>query len=147
MSVAGDARTRRPDRALHLLLLAAERESRVGVTVCAAGVTVSGRLVSTRTFGRAMADQFATLGGMTDMDAAFADALRDLVDDAIEIAHGDRRASPDAASYAHATAFVNLAEARVVSGVGLLPAGRHGVLWRCRVADVEGWALGELIAG
>jgi hypothetical protein len=141
------AHAARPDRALHLLLLAAERESRVGVTVCAGGVTVSGRLVSTRAFGRAMADQFSTVGGITDMDAALADALRDLVDDAVDVAHGDRRAAPDAASYEHATAFIHLAEARVVSGIGLLPAGRHGVLWRCRVADVQGWALGELVAG
>jgi hypothetical protein len=72
--------------------------------------------VSTRAFGRAMADQFSTVGGITDMDAALADALRDLVDDAVDVAHGDRRAAPDAASYEHATAFIHLAEARVVSG-------------------------------
>lgn len=143
----GDGRVPRPDRALHLLLLAAERESRVGVTICAAGVTVSGRLVSTRAFGRALADQFTTVGGMTEMDPTFAESLRDLVDDAIDVAQGDRRASPDAAAYEHATAFVNVADARVVTGAGLLPAGRSGVLWRCRVADVQGWALGELTGG
>lgn len=137
----------RPDRALHLLLLAAEREARVGVTVSAGGVTVSGRLVSTRAFGRALADQFTTLGGVTDLDPAIADALRALVDDAVDVAQGDRRAAPDAEAYEHATAFVHLAEARVVSGAGLLPAGRHGVLWRCRACDVHGWALGELVAG
>ena len=61
------------------------------------------------------------------------------------LAQGDRRAVPDATAYEQAVAFVHLAEARYVAGSGMLPLGRHGVLWRCRVTDVQGWALGELM--
>ena len=143
---AGDGRPRRPDRALHLLLLAAEREARLGVTVCSGGVVVSGRLVSTRGYARALADHFASATGTTAMDPVFAEAFGELVDDATNVAQGDRRATPDAAAYELAMGFIHLTEARIVSGAGVFPHGRHGVLWRCRVDDVDGWAVGEAAA-
>lgn len=143
-SEASDPRARRPDRALHLLLLAAERDTRLGVAVCVGGVVVSGRLVSTKTYARAVADHFLSATGATAMDSAFAEAFGELVDDATDVAQGDRRATPDAAAYERALGFLHLAEARILSGAGVLPHGRHGVLWRCRVIDVDGWAVGEL---
>lgn len=143
---AGEGRFRRPDRALHLLLLAAEREARLGVTVCSGGVVVSGRLVSTKSYARALADHFASATGATAMDPVFAEAFGELVDDATDVAQGDRRATPDAAAYELAVGFIHLMEARIVSGAGVLPHGRHGVLWRCRVEDVDGWAVGEAAA-
>ena len=78
------------------------------------------------------------------MDESFAEAFRTLVDDAYHIAQGDRRATPDAAAFEHAVSFLHLVEARYVSAATFLPHGRHGVLWRCRVADVTSWSLGDL---
>ena len=147
---AGDAgqRSRPTDRLLHLLLLAAERDVRRGLTVTVGGVVVSGTLIGTMAFCRRLADQFASTGGGTGMDETFAEAFGSLVDEVNGVGQGDRRHPADAASYAQATAFVHLADARYVSGgPGPLPHGRHGVLWRCRTADVTSWSLGDLIPG
>jgi hypothetical protein len=140
---AGGDRPR--DRTFALLLQAAERGMHVGLTVATSdGVLVTGTLVGAVEYDRALADQFTATHGGTDMDAEFADAFRSLVDDAYGAARGDRRATPDAAAYEQATAFVHLVEARYVSGPTFLPHGRHGVLWRCRVCDVVSWSLGDL---
>jgi hypothetical protein len=133
------------DRTLALLVQAAERGTHVGLTVATSdGVVVTGTLAGTVEYCRALADQFTTMMGGTVMDEAFAEAFRTLVDDAYGIAQGDRRANPDAAAFDHAIPFVHLIEARYVSGTTFLPHGRHGVLWRCRMADVTSWSLGDL---
>ena len=137
---------RRPsDRVLDLLLLAAERDVRVGVTIMVDGGVVSGTLIGTLAYCQALADQFASATGGTQMDAAFADGFRDLVDDAAGVAWGDRRQPPDPAAYGQSVAFLHLADARYISAAGVLPHGRHGVLWRCPVADVRSWSLGDLV--
>jgi hypothetical protein len=133
------------DRTLALLLHAAERGTHVGFTVATTdGVVVTGTLVGTVDYCRALADQFTAVEGSTAMDESFAEAFRTLVDDAYHIAQGDRRATPDAAAFEHAVSFLHLVEARYVSAATFLPHGRHGVLWRCRVADVTSWSLGDL---
>jgi hypothetical protein len=140
---AADERPR--DRTLALLLQAAERGMHVGLTVATIdGVLVTGTLVGAVEYDRAMADQFTTTHGGTDMDAEFADAFRSLVDDAYGLARGDRRATPDPDAFDQAVPFLHLVEARYVSGPTFLPHGRHGVLWRCRVRDVVSWSLGDL---
>jgi hypothetical protein len=145
-SDGGHAAAGRPsDRTLHLLLHAAERGTHVGLTVATHdGVVITGTLVGTVDYCRALADQFAATEGGTVMDESFAEAFRTLVDDAFGIAQGDRRATPDAAAFEHAVTFLHLAEARYVSAATFLPHGRHGVLWRCRVCDVTSWSLGDL---
>lgn len=142
--VVREGRARPTDRMLNLLLLAAERDVRVGLTVTAGGVVVSGILIGTLAYCRALADQFASTAGGTEMDDLFADSFRDLVDDAAGVARGDRRNPPDDASYEQAMTFLHLADARYVGAAGLLPLGRHGTLWRCPVSDVSGWSLGDL---
>ncbi len=137
----------RADQTLYLLLRAAERGRRVGLTVMVEGTVVSGTLVGTVEYCRALADQFAAAEGGTEMDEEFADAFHELVDNAQGVAHGDRRYPADAASFERATRFLHLAEARYVSGPAFLPPGRHGVLWRCRVEDVRAWSLGDLTSG
>lgn len=116
----------------------------MGLTVVVDGVVVTGTLVGTVTYYHALADQFAAAGGGTTMDEAFAEAFRTLMDDADDVARGDRRAFPDAAAFAAAVPFVHLVGARYVSGAAVLPYGRRGVLWTCRAADVTSWSLGEL---
>jgi hypothetical protein len=136
------------DRTLALVLHAAERGMHAGVTVATTdGVVVTGTLVGTVDFCRALADQFAAAEGGTVMDETFAEAFRTLIDDAYGIAQGDRRATPDAAAFEHAVSFLHLVEARYLSGATFLPHGRHGVLWRCRVGDVTSWSFGDLTRG
>lgn len=141
-----ERRQRRPDRALNLLLLAAERDVRIGMTVSVNGVVVSGTLIGALAYCRALADQFATVTGGTAMDEVLADSFRDLVDDVTSATSGDRRDPPDPVAYEHSVAFIHLSDARYVTGSSMLPHGRHGVLWRCPVSDVTGWSLGDLSA-
>ncbi len=138
------ASARPADRTLALLLHAAERGARVGLTVTIDGAVVTGTLVGTVDYCRALADQFVAAEGGTVMDEAFAEAFRTLMDDAYGVAQGDRRATPDAMAFEQAVTFLHLAEARYVSGPTFLPHGRHGVLWRCRVGEVTSWSLGDL---
>lgn len=132
---------------LQLLLLAAERDVRIGLTVTAGGSMVTGHLIGTPAYCRALADQFATAAGGTGMDETFADAFRGLVDEAYGVAQGDRRHPADAESYEQSIGFLHLADARYVTPSGLLPAGRRGVLWCCRVEDVTSWSLADLTPG
>jgi hypothetical protein len=116
-----------------------------GLTVATRdGVVITGTLVGTVDYCRALADQFTAMEGGTLMDETFAEAFRALVDDAHGIAQGDRRAMPDATAFEQAVTFLHLVEARYVSAATFLPHGRHGVLWRCRVCDVTSWSLGDL---
>jgi hypothetical protein len=141
-------RDRPTDRALQLLLLSAEREDpHVGLTVTVGGTVVTGTLVGTLSYCRAFADQFASAVGGTEMDDRLADSFHDLVEDAVSRAHGDRRFPPDAVAYEQSVAFLHLLDARYVTASGLLPHGRHGVLWRGAVCDVTGWSLGALTPG
>lgn len=142
--ISEGGRARPNDRMLNLLLLAAEREVRLGVTVTVEGVVVTGTLIGTLAYCRALADQFASSTGGTEMDDIFADSFRDLVDDAAGVARGDRRDPPDAASYARSVTFLHLSDARYVSPSGLLPHGRNGILWRCPVSDISSWSIGDL---
>jgi hypothetical protein len=133
------------DRTLNLLLHAAERDVRIGLTVAIDGLVVSGTLVGTVAYCRALADQFIADAGGTGMDEEFAESFHALVDDAYGAAHGDRRQPSDPDAYDQAVQFVHLADARYVNGSEILPHGRRGVLWRGRACDVTGWSLGELI--
>lgn len=138
-------RTRGVDRTLQLLLLAAERGTQLPITLSLEGGTmVTGTLVGTVAYCRELADHFSGMSGGTVMDEELAEAFRSLVDDAHGIAQGDRRHPADPASFERSVRFLHLHDARVVTPSGVLPVGRHGVLWRCRVGEVKGWALGAL---
>ena len=143
------ARTHGPHRpvdpALELLLRAAEDDVQVGLTVAASGCVVSGTLISTMTYFRALADQFSTPSGSTVMGELFADAFRSIVDDAQQHVH-DETLGDDARAILRTDGhdFLHLSDARFIGGQGFFPHGRHGVLWRCRVADVSGWSLGDV---
>ncbi len=137
--------TKATDRTLNILLHAAERDVRIGLTVIVDGLVVSGTLVGSVAYCRALADQFVADAGGTGMDEEFAESFHELVDDAYAAAHGDRRHPSDPDAYDQAVQFIHLVDARYVNGSEILPHGRRGVLWRGRACDVTGWSLGELI--
>ena len=131
------------DRTLNELLLAVERDMQIALTVNINGSVVTGTLVSTAVYYRTLADQFVTAEGGTDMDELFAEAFRGIIDDASRLEEAASRGSADGGG--PPVEFRHLTDARFVSGGAFLPHGRRpGVLWRCRVADVSGWNLGDM---
>jgi len=140
-------RRRRPhpvDRALNLLLLEAERDVRVGLTVSVNGTVVGGTLIGRMEYFHALASHFASHDGTTEMGELFASSLHGIVDDAERRSHEELRARDGMSEHDPVVEFLHLADARYIAGSGFMPHGRHGVLWRCRVADVSGWSLGDL---
>jgi hypothetical protein len=135
------------DRTLNVLLLAAERDMEMAVTVSVGGGVVSGTLISTGAYYRTLADQFASAEGGTDMDELFAEAFRGIIDDARRASKAALGEWADASRPDPEVEYLHLTDARYVSGSGFLPHGRQGVLWRCRAADVRGWSLGDLMLG
>lgn len=133
------------DRALNLLLLAAERDNRVGLSVTVDGVVITGTLIGSLAYYRALADRFVSAQGGTMMDEQLATSFSDLMDEAARIARGDRRQPPDPVAYEHAVAFLHLEDARYLSPAGVLPSGRTGLLWRCPVSEVSAWSMGDLV--
>ena len=135
------------DRTLNVLLLAAERDMQMALTVSAGGGVVSGTLISTSTYYRTLADQFASAEGGTDMDELFAEAFRGIIDDARRASKAALGEWADGSGREPALEFLHMTDARYVSGSAFLPHGRQGVLWRCRAADVSSWSLGDLMLG
>lgn len=141
------AAVRTVDRTLNVILLAAERDMQMAMTVSAGGGVVSGTLVSTSAYYRTLADQFASAEGGTDMDELFAEAFRGIIDDARRASKAALGEWADGAGREPALEYLHMTDARYVSGSAFLPHGRQGVLWRCRAADVSGWSLGDLMLG
>lgn len=135
------------DRTLNVLLLAAERDMQMALTVSAGGGVVSGTLISTSEYYRTLADQFASAEGGTDMDELFAEAFRGIIDDARRASKAALGEWADPAGREPALEYLHMTDARYISGSAFLPHGRQGVLWRCRAADVSGWSLGDLMLG
>lgn len=135
------------DRTLNVILLAAERDMQMALTVSVAGGVVSGTLISTSAYYRTLADQFASAEGGTDMDELFAEAFRGIIDDARRASKAAHDEWADGAGREPALEYLHMTDARYVSGSAFLPHGRQGVLWRCRAADVSGWSLGDLMLG
>ena len=150
--LAADARVERRraqpavDRALELLLVDAERGTHVPLTVTTTGSVVTGTLIGSDEYFHALVNRFTTADGTTGMDEHLADSMRGVMDDAQRRTHLALDEHPTASADERAIEFLHLADARYVSGLGFLPHGRAGVLWRCRVADVSGWSLGDLMA-
>ena len=151
-SLAADGRVERRralpavDRALELLLLDAERGVHVPLTITTSGSVVTGTLIGSDEYFHAFVHRFTSADGTTGMDEPLADALRGVIDDAQRRTRLALDDHPTASADERAIEFLHLADARYVSGLGFLPHGRAGVLWRCRVADVSGWSLGDLMA-
>lgn len=132
------------DRALELLLLDAERGVHLPLTITTFGSVVTGTLIGSDEYFHAFVNRFTTADGTTGMDEQLADALRGVMDDARRRTRLALDEHPTASADERAIEFLHLGDARYVSGLGFLPHGRSGVLWRCRVADVSGWSLGDL---
>lgn len=132
------------DKALNLLLLEVERDLHVGLTVSVRGTVVGGTLISRVEYFRAVAAHFLSHDGTTEMSELFASSLHDIVDDAQRRSREELLARDGLSEHDPVVEFLHFADARYIAGSGFMPHGRHGVLFRCRVADVSGWSLGDL---
>jgi hypothetical protein len=119
------------DSVLAALASLVQREGgEVGITVIAQGAVVSGVLTSRQKWLE------LTASGVDQDAERFFRGLQDGLDRVYE--------SEDRAEL-HAFDYLHLRDARVVQASGLFPpADQGGMVWRCRVSQVGGWAFGSV---
>ena len=111
----------------------------IGVTLLVKGALVSGQIVGGAEYFKKLGKQFGIAVGMPEEEGA---ALFKSIIDKIytkpepeDEAEGDDDPSPG---------FIHLKNARVFQGTALVPTGQADVLWRGKLAEVDGFILGEL---
>jgi hypothetical protein len=111
---------------------------KIGVTLCVGGAIVSGSLIGGRDYFEGIAEHAAAATG----DAATAERARAFFrSPAAMYPHGWGDAGEPPAEE-EPLAYIHLADARFFMATGHPLPGTHGVLWRGRLAAVEGFVLG-----
>ncbi len=135
------AETQLPDHILRVLVSVCNRGSlSFGITVAQSGLLISGTAVGVAQFMRNMAGELEARGGV---DAAvLTEPLRLLA----RLAEEDRDGTVPADSDDGADdlpVFLHLENAQIRSGDAIVA---HGVRWRGRMVDIDGWFLGHDLA-
>ncbi len=117
----------------------------ISVTLMATGGVLTGYLISEASYYRGYGAQWSTLApddATRERSRAQYEALARAADAAhTETAHATAAGTPPASEYVH------LRDARLVTGTALMPNAQAGMLWRCRISDINGFALGALGVG
>ncbi|MDT9599310.1 gas vesicle accessory protein GvpU [Sphingosinicella rhizophila] len=105
-----------------------------GVTLCVGGQLVSGTLCSQKQYLEAMRSAFsANLKGSQAVAGALDEAFASMLKSTAET---DSLPQPN-------PKYIHLKDARVFGGATAMPTA-HGVWWRGRIAEVDGFHLGAL---
>jgi hypothetical protein len=121
----------------------------ISVTVMAGGGVLTGYLISEASYYRG----YGALWSALTTDEAARDRSRaqyEALAQAADAAHAEMANATTAGTTAGtppASAYVHLRDARLVTGTALMPNAQAGMLWRGRLADISGFALGALGAG
>jgi hypothetical protein len=116
-----------PDALLKELVMHAQGhpDARQGLVLDLHGVRISGLLVGRDVWMDLFAEQSPGLAGMLGEDFKFGTDMST-----------DRNQRDE---------FIHMINARSVDGAGGIPSiGLDGVMWRGRLASVDGWSLGEI---
>jgi hypothetical protein len=105
------------------------------VTLAVPGGVITGRLVGVATF-------YSEFGRYWE-DALAGDELGSSIRETY-VARGQSLAELARTSPPELPSFIQLVEARYVTGVGLVPAEGAGLVWRGRLAEVSGFSIGSL---
>jgi hypothetical protein len=111
----------------------------VGITLLVKGALVSGEIISGPRYFEELGKQFGASCGMNEEDGA---ALwKPLADDLYAKSESEEGADGDAG---HDPSFIHLKNVRIFQAATSLPTSHEGVLWRGRLAEVDGFILGQL---
>jgi hypothetical protein len=111
--------------------VAEEADLEVGITLSVRGQLVSGLLISPQSYFRQLAEQFAK--PFEDAGSADAEGIRALVRGFDE---------PPGKEDAPAAQYIHVRNARVYTGVEQ-STSTQGILWRGKIAAVDGFSLGH----
>jgi hypothetical protein len=133
-----------PDRKLAELITLIDVSSlEITLTVTSNGQTVTGQAVAAHRWFEEQAARVKNLsgaeGGLHELFELWQTQHRE----AAELIKRDLDNEGSSAALTQRTKHVHLQRARFVGGDGMLP-NSNGLLWRCQLSSVTGWALGEL---
>jgi hypothetical protein len=111
---------------------------RVGVTLCVGGAIVSGALIGGRDYFEGIAEQAAA----ASRDPAMAERARSFFRSPAAMYRAGWGEGGELNPEGDPIAYIHLADARFFTVTGQQLPGSHGVLWRGRLAAVDGFVLG-----
>lgn len=111
---------------------------RVGVTLCVGGAIVSGTLIGGRDYFEGIADNAAA----ATADPATAERARAFFRSPAAMYRAAWGEGGELGPDEDPLAYIHLADARFFIATGQPLPGSHGVLWRGRLAAVDGFVLG-----
>jgi hypothetical protein len=117
----------------------------ISVTLMASGGVLPGYLISEASYYRGYRALWSSLApdeATRERSRAQYEALAQAAD-----ATHTEAVQETAAGTPPASEYVHLRDARLVTGTALMPNAQAGMLWRGRISDISGFALGALGAG
>lgn len=119
--------------------MANESNISVGITLLVKGALVSGEIISGPKYFEELGKQFGGALGMNEDDGAalwrpLAESLY-VKSEPYEEVDGNTQQNPS---------FIHLKSVKIFQAATCLPTSHEGVLWRGRLAEVDGFILGQL---
>ena len=103
------------------------------------GALVSGKIIGGSRYFEELGRQFGAAGGMNEEDSAA--IWKPFADKCYSKTESEEGADVDTG---HDSSFIHLENVRIFQAATSLPTSQEGVLWRGRLAEVDGFILGQL---
>ena len=119
--------------------LANDSKLSVGITLLVKGALVSGKIIGGPRYFEELGKQFGAACGMNEEDSAA--IWKPFADKYYSKTESEEGADVDTG---HDPSFIHLENVRIFQAATSLPTSQEGVLWRGRLAEVDGFILGQL---
>lgn len=114
-----------------------------GVTLLVGGTLVSGIIIGGAEYLESLGKQFGgSIGMAEDKAAALYKPFIDKFYSKADVAASEVEDDPDEDQAP--PSFIHLKNVKILHAAGLVPQKQDDILWRGRLADVDGWMLGTL---
>lgn len=142
LEMARSAARHDPDWFLQTFVsMANKSDITVGVTLLVKGAVVTGQLIGGAEYFETFGRQFGAAVGMSDEEAA--GLYKPIIEDMYSRQPETEEDSDDTPSDP-GPGFIHLKNVRVCHGTSHVPENHDGILWRGKLAEVDGFILGEL---
>lgn len=131
---------------LQSVISLANSGAEIGITLTVGGAVISGMLIAGRTYFKELADMIRGVADEEEEANPMLEAIAESWDKLSEIY--DKPEGATAEWDPGPFGYIHLRNARVYApGGGVLPSSPSGVLWRGRLTQISGFAIGQLAEG